>query len=79
MPLIYVSNSFLICRKRKPRKNVTKGWFPKEASTSMPEQHNPTPNEHDDAPFKETGCSFPPRDKQVALKKLTPKKNISRK
>jgi hypothetical protein len=52
MPLIYVSNSFFICRKRKPRKNITKGWFPKEASTYMPEQHNPTPNEQDDAPFE---------------------------
>jgi hypothetical protein len=45
----------------------------------MPEQHNPTPNEQDDAPFKETSCSSPPRDKQAVLKKLTLKKNISRK
>jgi hypothetical protein len=79
MPLICVSNSFLICRKRKPRKNTTKVWFSKEASTSMLEHHNPTPNEQDDAPFKQTVCSSPPRDKRDVLKKLTPKKNISRK
>jgi hypothetical protein len=45
----------------------------------MPEQHNPIPNEQDDAPFEETGCSSPPHDKLVVLKKLIPKKNISRK
>jgi hypothetical protein len=30
--------------------------------------YNPTPNEQDDAPFEETCCSSPPRDKRVVLK-----------
>jgi hypothetical protein len=29
---------FLMCRKRKPRKNTIKRWLPKEASTATPEQ-----------------------------------------
>jgi hypothetical protein len=27
--LFHISNSFLMCRKRKPRQNTIKGWFPK--------------------------------------------------
>jgi hypothetical protein len=38
----------------------------------MLEHHNPTPNEQDDAPFKQTGCSSPPRDKRDVLKKIDP-------
>jgi hypothetical protein len=74
----YISNSFLMCRKRKSRKNTIKGWFLKEASTSTPEQHNTSPSENVNAPYEDVGCSSPPREKQVVLKKLTPKKNISR-
>jgi hypothetical protein len=76
MPIYHISNSFSMCRKRKPRKNITKGWIPKEATTSMPEQHNTSQSENVDAPYEDVGCSTPPHEKRVVLKKLTPKKNI---
>jgi hypothetical protein len=72
---------FFMCRKRKPRKNTTKGWFPKEASTSKPKPLDTSPPTQDvDAsspPFEDVGASSPPRiQKHAVLKKLTPKKKI---
>jgi hypothetical protein len=70
-----------MCRKRKPRKNTTKGWFPKEASNSTPEQPTTPPSENVDAlspTYEDMGYSSPPSKKQPVLKKLTSKKNISR-
>jgi hypothetical protein len=79
VPLFHISNSFLMCRIRKPRKNTIKRWFPKEASTSTPKHHNTSPSEHDEAPYEDVGCSLSPWEKRVVLKILTPKKKISRK
>jgi hypothetical protein len=73
--------ALFMCRKRKPRKNTTKGWFPKEASNSTLEQPTTPPSENVDAPsptYEDMGYSSPPSKKQAVLKKLTPKKNISR-
>jgi hypothetical protein len=38
-----------MCRKRKPRKNTTKGWFPKNVADSSP-------------PEDVAGSSSPPED-----------------
>jgi hypothetical protein len=70
-----------VCRKRKLRKNITKGWFLKEASTSTPKPLDTSPPTQDvDAsspPFEDVGASSPPRiQKHAVLKKLTPKKKI---
>jgi hypothetical protein len=64
-------------RKRQPRKNTTKRWFPKEAYTSTPQQPSTSSSENVDAPYEDVGCFSPPREKRVLLKKLTPKKNIN--
>jgi hypothetical protein len=61
---ITILTNLFACRKRKPRKNTTKGWFPKEASTSSPP---PPPTSQNDAPS-------PPRLQRRAVRKLTPKK-----
>jgi hypothetical protein len=61
----------LMCRKRKPRKNTTKGWFTKE-----------TPNENvasssaaaEDATTSSSPPSSPPRIQKKAVHKMTPKK-----
>jgi hypothetical protein len=62
-----------LCRKRKPRKNTTKGWFPKEASTSAPLQSStssPTDNVGASAPPEEDiGPSSPPRVQKKAVGK----------
>jgi hypothetical protein len=77
-----------MCRKRKPRKNTTKGWFPKEASSSTPEQ--PSTSTPEQPPYKPLDAPLPPyedvgysspsspprHEKRVVLKKLTPKKKI---
>jgi hypothetical protein len=60
-----------MCRKRKPRKNTTKGWFTKE-----------TPNENvasssaaaEDAATSSSPPSSPPRIQKKAVHKMTPKK-----
>jgi hypothetical protein len=74
----HISNSIVMCWKRKSRKNTIKRWFPKEASTSTSEHHNTPPSENVDAPYEDMGCSSPRCEKRAVLKKLTPKKNISR-
>jgi hypothetical protein len=79
---------FVMCRKRKPRKNTTKGWFPKEASSSTPEQ--PSTSTPEQPPYKPLDAPLPPyedvgdfsppspprHEKRAVLKKLTPKKKI---
>jgi hypothetical protein len=61
-----------LCRKRKPRPNHTKGWFPKEPPTSSPQAKDAGPSM---PPDEYVGPSSPPRmKKQAVLKMLTPKK-----
>jgi hypothetical protein len=81
IPVIINLIPFFVCRKRKPRKNTTKGWFPKEASTSASQPPDTSPLTLDvDAsspPFEDVGASSPPRiQKHAVLKKRTPKKKI---
>jgi hypothetical protein len=45
------------------RKNTIKGWFPKEVSTSTPQQPTTSPSENVDAPYEGVGCSSPPHEK----------------
>jgi hypothetical protein len=68
-------------QEKKAEKNTTKGWFPKEASTSAPLQSptsSPTDNVGASAPPEEDiGPLSPPRVQKKAVgKKLTPKKRI---
>jgi hypothetical protein len=66
-------------RKRKPRKNSTKGWFPKD----VPESSQPVDHENEDVvamiPAIEDVVerpSSPPEERvvHVLVKKITPKK-----
>jgi hypothetical protein len=69
-------------RKRKPRKNSTKGWFPKD----VPESSQPDVHENEDVlaiiPANEDLVerpSSPPEERvvHVLVKKITPrKKNV---
>jgi hypothetical protein len=55
------------------RKNTTKGWFPKEATTSSP----PKEVHADSSPPEEVQVdSSPPRVVKKDVCKLTPKKKI---
>jgi hypothetical protein len=66
-------------RKRKPRKNSTKGWFPKD----VPESSQPVVHENEDAVAMIQDVverpSSPPEERvvRVLVKKITPrKKNV---
>jgi hypothetical protein len=82
---------FFMCRKRKTRKNTTKGWFLKKASTSSPQPPStsspPSPPYEDvsaasppSSPYEDVGASSPPspprNQKMTVLKMLTLKKKI---
>jgi hypothetical protein len=62
--LNHQSHSFL-CVQEKKAKNTTKGWFPKEASTSAPQPLDTSPLTQDvdtsSPPFEDVGASSPPR------------------
>jgi hypothetical protein len=49
---------FFMCRKRKPRKNTTNGWFLKEASTSSPQP--PSTSSPPSPPYEDVGAASPP-------------------
>jgi hypothetical protein len=62
IPFIYC-----VCRKRKTRKNITKGWFSKVVGASSP-------------PDQDVGASSPPWPPMIykkAVRKMTPKKKAS--
>ena len=40
MPICSSFDSFLPCRKRKPRKNTTKGWVPKDIAADMQDTYS---------------------------------------
>src|SRR5690242_6897552 len=71
--LLIITFCFLVfLRKRKPRKNTTKQWFPKNMADSA-QQHDDNPQ---DDPGRTEGTSETPRrhKKRAVGKKLTPKK-----
>jgi hypothetical protein len=53
-----------MCRKRKPRKNTTKGWFVKNVVDSSP-------------PEGGMGTSSPPIVHKRGVRKMTPKKKMA--
>jgi hypothetical protein len=66
------SHYYFLCRKRKPRLNRTKGWFPKEPSAQSAEAQDGGPSA---PPDEDGGPSSPPRmHKKAIMKKLAPKK-----
>jgi hypothetical protein len=50
-----------LCRKRKPRLNCTKGWFPKESSTKSAQGQDGEDNGPSSPPDEDGGPSLPPR------------------
>jgi hypothetical protein len=71
----------LFSRKRKPRKNTTKGWFPKEAPTYDPTENvcaSSPPREDvgaSSAPHEDVATSSPPSPPRIlkkAVHKMTP-------
>jgi hypothetical protein len=79
-----------ICRKRKPRMNTTKQWFPKE-NMAGPGVNIPTAEAVPgvvagavpsavpgvNTPTAEAGLSSPPRKIRRVVRKITPKKKAS--
>jgi hypothetical protein len=68
--LLTILISLFACMKRKLRKNTTKGWFSKEASTSVPPTSSTSP------PHDNVGASLPPRVPKKVVRKMTTKKKI---
>jgi hypothetical protein len=54
-----------ICRKRAPRNNTTKGWFPKEVPTSSQAAPNITPPSDDVPASSEIMLTIPPPGEDV--------------
>jgi hypothetical protein len=67
-----------MCRKRKPRKNTTKEWFLKEASTSTPQQPATSPHENVDAPYEDVGLFFTTTREMGCAKKLTQEEHLKK-
>jgi hypothetical protein len=70
-----------ICRKRKPRMNTTKQWFPKENMAgpvpSVVAGAVPSAVPGVNTPTAEAGLSSPPRKIRRVVRKITPKKKAS--
>jgi hypothetical protein len=63
-----------VCRKRKPRKNTTKGWFPKDVGAASPPDQDVGASS---PPDQDVGASPPPSPTRIhkkAVRKMTPKK-----
>jgi hypothetical protein len=65
-----------LCRKRRPRKNTTKWWFPKEVPTPTEDATNDV-GSSSPPPTQDIGPSqfTSPRPKRVVLKFTPRKKN----
>jgi hypothetical protein len=78
---INVFITFLMCKKRKPRKNTTKGLFPKNVGDSSPPKDGvgtSLPSEDvvgtSSSSKDDVGTLSPPRVNKRAVRKMTPKK-----
>jgi hypothetical protein len=79
---ITVLINFLMCGKRKARKNTTKVWFPKNVgdSSSLEDVVGTSSSKEDvvgtsSPPENVVGTLSPPRVNKRVIRKMTPKKN----
>jgi len=77
LPFLVQMLNFYVCRKRAPRANRTKGWFPSNTNTAGPS------NTNTDVPsITDLGASSPPSSpkspipKKVVVRKITPRKKL---